>query len=176
MCLLTFFDSFRSHFLLSLFETIKERRTKLYLDQDITQCQKGRKNSNQFQKSCENNYSVVNYFPIFFLHYSVDWQTYHPKILVNEIWAICQVCRHDNDLKKKYCGLREKFMTLPDTLRGRHNNSFWHSSTIQVTNWFLEWAIWCEDPLNNNSKPILDLSCMWLKDFLLHSFLRPYEY
>ena len=85
VCLLTFFDSFQSHFLLSLFETIKERRTKLYLDQDIKQCQKGGKNSNQFQKSCENNYSVVNYFPIFFLHYSVDWQTYHPEILVNEI-------------------------------------------------------------------------------------------
>ena len=71
VCLLTFFDSFQSHFLLSLFETIKERRTKLYLDQDIKQCQKGSKNSNQFQKSCENNYSVVNYFPIFF--YTILW-------------------------------------------------------------------------------------------------------
>ena len=75
VCLLTFFDSFQSHFLLSLFETIKERRTKLYLDQDIKQCQKGSKNSNQFQF----------FIFLYFLHYSVDWQTYHPKILVNEI-------------------------------------------------------------------------------------------
>ena len=63
LCLLTFFDSFQSHFLLSLFETIKERRTKCYLD--IKQCQKRSKNSNTFQKSYENNYPVVNFFPIY---------------------------------------------------------------------------------------------------------------
>ena len=60
LCLLTFFDSFQSHFLLSLFETIKERRTRFYLN--IRQCQKRSKNSNQFQKSYRNNY------PVFFSH------------------------------------------------------------------------------------------------------------
>ena len=49
LCLLTFFDSFQSHFLLSLFETIKERRTEFYLD--IRQCQERGKTQINFKRA-----------------------------------------------------------------------------------------------------------------------------